>query len=67
MIFKKINNDFNMLTGKIGISESELNPKGTVLIEDEIFEVTAEDGFVETGRGVKVTRVQGRKIFVRRV
>lgn len=59
--------DFNGLTGKIGITESELNPSGTALIDDDVYEVRTEGELVEAGRGVKVTRVHGRKIFVRRV
>ena len=59
--------DFNCLIGKIGVTDSKLNPLGVASIDDEVYEVRTEGELVETGRGVKVTRVQGRKIFVRRV
>jgi membrane-bound serine protease (ClpP class) len=59
--------DYTALIGKIAVTDTDLSPKGTAMIEDEIYEVETEDGYVEAGRGVKVTRVRGKKIFVRRV
>jgi membrane-bound serine protease (ClpP class) len=59
--------DLSALTGKIAITDTDLSPKGTVIIDDEIYEAEAEDGYVEAGRGVRVTRVRGKKIFIRRV
>jgi riboflavin kinase/FMN adenylyltransferase len=59
--------DYSFLAGKIGITESVLQPSGTILINDEIYDVKTEGEFVEMGRGVKVTHVRGRKIFVKRV
>ena len=55
------------LIGKIAVTESELSPEGVVMIDGEIYAVRTEGETVDEGRGVKVTRVQGRKIFVRRV
>jgi membrane-bound serine protease (ClpP class) len=60
-------NDYTALTGKIGITDSALQPSGTVLIDNEIYNVESDAGFVEEGRGVRVTRVKGKKIYVRRV
>jgi membrane-bound ClpP family serine protease len=64
--------DFAHLIGKIAVTDTELSPKGTAMFavnsgEEEIHEVQAEEGYIEASRGVKVTRVRGRKIFVRRV
>ena len=59
--------DKKELIGKIGVTESELSPCGIVMIDDQIFEVRTEGETVDSGRGVKVTRVQGKKMFVRRV
>ena len=67
MFFKKKNPDYKRLTGKTGVVETQLNPFGTVLIEDEVFNAAAEEDYVDAGRGVKVSRVRGGKIFVRRV
>jgi len=55
------------LIGKIGVTDSDLNPSGTILIDNEIYDVTADDEFVEAGRGVRVLRVRGSKIWVKRV
>jgi len=59
--------DYSALTGKIAVTDTELQPSGTVLIDNEIYEAKTEGEFIEAGRGVRVTRVHGRKIFVRRV
>jgi membrane-bound serine protease (ClpP class) len=55
------------LTGKIGVTDSALQPSGTVLVDNEIYTVESEAGFVEEGRGVLVTRKKKKKIYVRRV
>jgi membrane-bound ClpP family serine protease len=55
------------LIGKIAITDTDMAPKGTVIIEGEVYEAEAEEGHVEAGRGVRVTRVRGKKIFIRRV
>jgi membrane-bound serine protease (ClpP class) len=59
--------DYSALTGKIAVTDTDLQPSGTVLIDNEIYEAKTEGEFIEAGRGVRVTRVHGRKIFVRRV
>jgi membrane-bound serine protease (ClpP class) len=60
-------NDRATLTGKIGVTDSDLNPSGTVLIDNEIYDVETDSEFVEEGRGVRVIRVRGSKILVKRV
>jgi membrane-bound serine protease (ClpP class) len=55
------------LTGKIGVADSDLNPEGTVLIDNEIYDVETDGELVEAGRGVRVIRVRGSKIWVKRV
>jgi membrane-bound serine protease (ClpP class) len=55
------------LIGKIGVTDSDLNPAGTVLIDNEIYDVVTDDEFVEAGRGVRVLRVRGSKVWVKRV
>jgi membrane-bound ClpP family serine protease len=59
--------DLNLLIGKIAITDTDMDPKGTVIIEGEVYEAEAEEGHVEAGRGVRVTQVKGKKIFIRRV
>ena len=55
------------LIGKIAVTESELRPLGAIMIDNEIYEAEADGDFIDSGRGVRVTRVRGKKIFVRRV
>jgi membrane-bound serine protease (ClpP class) len=59
--------DYSSLTGKIGVTDTALRPSGTVLIDNEIYDVETDGEFVEEGRGVRVTRVRGKRIWVKRV
>ena len=59
--------DHSALLGKIGVTDTELRPSGTVLIDDEIYDARTDGEFIEAGRGVRVNRVRGKKIFVIRV
>jgi membrane-bound serine protease (ClpP class) len=59
--------EYITLIGKIGITDTILQPEGTALIDNEIYEVESDAGFVEEGRGVRITRVKGKKIYVRKV
>jgi membrane-bound serine protease (ClpP class) len=60
-------NDLKTLIGKIAITDTELQPLGTVIIDGEIYKAEAVEGFIEAGRGVRVVRVRGKRIFVKRV
>jgi membrane-bound serine protease (ClpP class) len=60
-------NDFSSLIGRIAVTDSEMSPKGTVLIDDEVYEAVTDGEYIDPGRGVKVTRVKGKKIIVKRV
>jgi len=55
------------LTGKIGITDTDFSPAGTVLIDGEIYEAKTDGEFIEAGKGVRVIRVKGKKITVIRV
>jgi membrane-bound serine protease (ClpP class) len=59
--------DYSALMGKIGVTDTELRPSGTVLIDNEIYDAKTYDEFIEAGRGVRVIRVRGNKVFVKRV
>jgi membrane-bound serine protease (ClpP class) len=54
------------LIGKIGITDTDLSPAGTVLIDEKIYEVKTDSEFIEAGRGVRVIR-NGKKIIVKKV
>ena len=64
---KKPSKNLHSLIGKIGIVESDLQPSGTVLIDNKIYEVKTDGEYIETGRGVKVTGIRGKSIYVKRV
>ena len=64
---KKKDKDHCALLGKIGVTDTELRPLGTVLIDNEIYDAKTDGEFIDEGRGVRVTRVRGKKIFVIRV
>ena len=59
--------DYSALLGKIGVTDTELRFSGTVLIDNEVYEAKTDGEFLEAGRGVRVMRVKGKKIFVIRV
>jgi membrane-bound serine protease (ClpP class) len=58
---------YQSLVGKIGVAATPLRPVGRVEIEGELYEVQAEGLFVDSGRGVKVTKVRGNTVTVRLV
>jgi len=55
------------LIGKVAVTDSDLSPSGTVLIDNEIYDAKTDDNFIEAGRGVRVTRIRGKIIYVRKV
>jgi membrane-bound serine protease (ClpP class) len=59
--------DHSALLGKIGVTDTEMRPSGTVLIDNEIYDAKTDGEYIEAGRGVRVSRVRGKKIFVIRV
>jgi len=59
--------DLSSLIGKIAVTNSEMSPKGTILIDDEVYDAQTDGEYIDPGRGVKVTRVKGKRIFVIRV
>ncbi len=56
------------LVGKSGIVRSDLNPKGSVQVASELWSAEAEEGAQPLAKGthVKVTKVDGIKVVVRK-
>lgn len=54
------------LIGKKAIALSALNPKGTVLLEGEIWRAILEEGHAENGEEVVVKRREGLTLYVAR-
>jgi membrane-bound serine protease (ClpP class) len=54
------------LVGKTAIAQMTLNPTGTVFLEGERWTAVAEDGRIEPGEEVVVSKVEGLRLRVRR-
>ena len=52
---------------KEGVSITELRPSGVVEIESQRIDALSEGEYIERNKKIKVVRVEGSKIFVRRV
>jgi membrane-bound serine protease (ClpP class) len=52
------------LIGKVAVVETELHPKGTVIIEGEIWTAVIDKGKAEPQEEVIITRVDGLKLTV---
>jgi len=58
---------FATLVGKIGVAETILRPSGRAVFDDRVYAVEADNEFIESGKGIVVTRVRGNRIIVKRV
>ncbi len=55
------------LIGSVGLSTTDLTPRGTVKVEDEVWTAVAEDGIViKSGEKVRVVKVDGTILTVAR-
>lgn len=52
---------------KTGVAATELRPSGFINIEGERLDALSEEGFIPSGASIEVVRVEGSKIFVRRI
>lgn len=53
--------------GDTGETVNVLRPSGKALINDIKFEVFSVDGYIDSGTPIKVTKIEGNKIWVRAV
>lgn len=58
--------DYSFLLGKEGEVISDLKPTGKAKIDGHVFEVTTTKGYLYTGTLIKVDKVMGQKIIVRK-
>jgi len=57
--------DSNIIhAGDTGTTVSKLAPMGKALINDVLYEVSSEGGYINAGTEIKVLRVDGNKIYV---
>lgn len=52
---------------KKGVTLTELRPSGFIDIEGDRLDALSDEGFIPSGASIEVTRVEGVKIFVRRI
>lgn len=52
------------MVGKVAVALTELNPKGTVQAEGEIWNAVTEKGRIEPDEEVIITKVEGLKLWV---
>mgnify|MGYP000978061485 CR=1 FL=1 len=55
------------LINKNGIAASDLKPSGFIDIDGERFDSLSDDGYIPKGTAIVITRIEGSKIFVRRM
>ncbi len=59
--------DFHALLGRVGVAASFLRPAGIATIDGERVDVLTEGEFIAQGTPVRVTRVEGARVFVETV
>lgn len=52
------------LKGKTGLSYTMLRPAGKVIIDNEIYDAVAENGFIEKGEKIVVTKIEATQVYV---
>lgn len=65
--FTSSSNAYEKMIGKTGIAFTVLRPAGKVKVGDEIFDASAEAGYIEKGDTIKVTDYQTSQLFVVKV
>ena len=52
------------LIGRVAVAKTSLDPKGTVLVDGELWKAELDTGKVGPGEEVTITKVEGLKLFV---
>lgn len=65
--YKSSDNAYETMPGKEGIAHTVLRPAGKVKIGDDIFDATAEAGFIDKGDKIKVTKYETSSLFVKKI
>jgi membrane-bound serine protease (ClpP class) len=56
--------DYSSLLGKSGVATTYLRPSGAALIDGQRADVLTQGEFIQQGTPIRVTRVEGARIFV---
>jgi membrane-bound serine protease (ClpP class) len=63
---RQIATGVEVLIGKTAVVRTTLNPRGSVFVEGELWAASIDDGSVESGEEVLITKVEGLKLLVTR-
>ncbi|MFC1947137.1 NfeD family protein [Chloroflexota bacterium] len=55
------------MIGKTAVVKTALDPKGTVFVEGEQWTAISEEGRIEPGEEVTITKVDGLKIYITKI
>jgi membrane-bound serine protease (ClpP class) len=64
--FTSASASYQMMMGKKGIARTVLRPAGKIQIDDEIYDATAETGFIDKGDKIIVANYINAQLFVRK-
>ncbi|MBI9039122.1 MAG: nodulation protein NfeD [Bacteroidales bacterium] len=64
--FTSADAEYSSMIGKFGYAKTILRPAGKVEIGGEIFDATAESGFIDEGKKIEVIRYETGQLFVRK-
>lgn len=56
--------NYSHLIDKVGVALTDLKPVGKMSLDGKIYDVVAENFFIESGKNIKITAVEGVKITV---
>jgi membrane-bound serine protease (ClpP class) len=59
--------DYGLLAGKTGTAATTLRPSGKAEIDGELYSVEADGVYIEQGSPIRVTRVQGNNLIVKKL
>jgi membrane-bound serine protease (ClpP class) len=62
--FVSVETSLFALKGKTGISKTVLRPGGKVIIDGDVYDAVAENGFIEKDEKIKVTKVEATQLYV---
>ena len=52
------------LVGKTGTAMTVLRPSGKIIVDSEMYDAVSNQGFIETGRNVKVVKFENMQLYV---
>lgn len=65
--YTSASSSYQLMMGKEGIAKTVLRPAGKIQIDDEIYDATAETGFIDKGDKIIVANYINAQLFVRKV